>query len=97
MAAGTCDGHLAGRSGRGPRGRPADAIATRHVLVDGLRAVPPRQRAVLVLRFLEGLDVAATAEVLGCSAGTVKSQTAHGLAALRAALGDALDDLRPAG
>ena len=76
---------------------PADSIVTRHVLVDGLRAVPPRQRAVLVLRFLEGLDVAATAEVLGCSTGTVKSQTAHGLDALRAALGDALDDLRPAG
>jgi RNA polymerase sigma-70 factor (sigma-E family) len=75
----------------------ADGVTTRHVLVDGLRAVPPRQRAVLVLRFLEGLDVASTAEVLGCSAGTVKSQTAHGLAALRAALGDALDDLRPAG
>jgi RNA polymerase sigma-70 factor (sigma-E family) len=76
---------------------PADGVVTRHVLVDGLRAVPPRQRAVLVLRFLEGLDVAATAEVLGCSTGTVKSQTAHGLTALRAALGDALDDLRPAG
>jgi len=76
---------------------PADGVATRYVLVDGLAAVPPRQRAVLVLRFLEGLDVAATAEVLGCSAGTVKSQTAHGLAALRLALGDALDDLRPAG
>jgi len=76
---------------------PAEGVATRHVLVDGLRGVPPRQRAVLVLRFLEGLDVAATAEVLGCSAGTVKSQTAHGLSALRTALGDALDDLRPAG
>lgn len=76
---------------------PADGVVTRHVLVDGLRGIPPRQRAVLVLRFLEGLDVAATAEVLGCSAGTVKSQTAHGLAALRGVLGDALDDLRPAG
>jgi RNA polymerase sigma-70 factor (sigma-E family) len=75
----------------------ADAVATRHVLVDGLRAVPPRQRAVLVLRYLEGLDIAGTAAALGCTEGTVKSQTAHGLAALRATLGDALDDLRQAG
>jgi RNA polymerase sigma-70 factor (sigma-E family) len=75
----------------------SDAVTTRHVLVDGLRAVPPRQRAVLVLRYLDGLDVAGTAAALGCSEGTVKSQTAHGLAALRTVLGDALDDLRPAG
>ena len=72
-------------------------VTVRHVLVDALRTVPPRQRAVLVLRFLDGLDVAGTAAALGCSEGTVKSQTSHGLTALRSALGGALDDLRPAG
>ncbi|GAA3460757.1 MULTISPECIES: SigE family RNA polymerase sigma factor [Saccharothrix] len=77
-------------------GEVADSVATRETLVAGLRRVPPRQRAVLVLRFLEGLDVSATAEALGCSEGTVKSQTSRGLEALREALGDAIDDLRPA-
>jgi RNA polymerase sigma-70 factor (sigma-E family) len=76
---------------------PTDQVATRHTLVDALRQLPPRQRAVLVLRFLEGMDVAATARAMGCREGTVKSQTAHGLAALRTVLGSALDDLRPTG
>jgi RNA polymerase sigma-70 factor (sigma-E family) len=76
---------------------PTDRVATRHTLVDALRQLPPRQRAVLVLRFLEGMDVAATARAMGCREGTVKSQTAHGLAALRTVLGTALDDLRPTG
>lgn len=79
-----------------PDGEVGDVVATRSALLDGLRRVPPRQRAVLVLRYLEGLDVAATAEALKCSEGTVKSQTARGLAALRGVLGDTLDDLRPA-
>ena len=48
-----------------------------------LRAVPPRQRATLVLRFYCDLSIEQTAEALGCSAGTVKSQTARGLASLR--------------
>ncbi|WP_018350047.1 SigE family RNA polymerase sigma factor [Longispora albida] len=75
-----------------PPERPAgpddgDLLATRLAVVEALRTVPRRQRAVLVCRFYEGMDVAETAEVLRCSQGTVKSQTAKGLAALRAALG----------
>lgn len=55
----------------------------RDVLVAALRRIPPRQRAVLVLRYWEDLSVEETARLLGCAAGTVKSQAARGLAALR--------------
>jgi RNA polymerase sigma-70 factor (sigma-E family) len=48
-----------------------------------IAALPTRQRAVLVLRYYCDLDVEHSAEVLGCSAGTVKSQTARALASLR--------------
>ena len=68
----------------------ADSSTTDHdALLDlraALTAVPPRQRATLVLRFFCDLTVEQTARVLGCSAGTVKSQTAKGLAALRRSL-----------
>jgi DNA-directed RNA polymerase specialized sigma24 family protein len=53
---------------------------------EALAAVPPRQRAVLVLRFWADLSVEQTAEALGCSTGNVKSQTARGLVTLREAL-----------
>jgi RNA polymerase sigma-70 factor (sigma-E family) len=52
-----------------------------------LAGLPPRQRATLVLRFYCDLPVEQTARELGCTPGTVKSQTAKGLAALRGALG----------
>ncbi|WP_239168908.1 SigE family RNA polymerase sigma factor [Paractinoplanes deccanensis] len=51
-----------------------------------LGELPPRMRAVVVLRFFHELDVAETAAAMGCSTGTVKSQTARALDKLRAAL-----------
>jgi RNA polymerase sigma-70 factor (sigma-E family) len=52
-----------------------------------LAELPPRQRAVIVLRYLLDLDVQATSRALDCSEGTVKSQTSHALAKLRERLG----------
>jgi RNA polymerase sigma factor (sigma-70 family) len=49
-----------------------------------LARVSRQQRAILVLRFLEDLSVAETAELLKCSAATVKTQTARAIAVLRA-------------
>ncbi|GAA3466517.1 SigE family RNA polymerase sigma factor [Nonomuraea roseola] len=72
-----------------PPERSAHATDTdlRHVLMEALRALPPRQRAVIVLRYWEDLSETQTAEVLGCAVGTVKSQTSKAMAKLRSALG----------
>lgn len=52
-----------------------------------IAALPPGQRAALVLRFYCDLNVEQSAQILGCSQGNVKSQTARALAALRRAYG----------
>jgi RNA polymerase sigma-70 factor (sigma-E family) len=66
----------------------SSVIADRALVQDAMKLVPPGQRAALVLRFFEGLDVTQTASALQCSEGNVKSQTARGLAALKRALRD---------
>jgi RNA polymerase sigma-70 factor (sigma-E family) len=63
---------------------PAVEVETRLVLAQALSRLTPRQRAVLVLRFYEDQSEAQTAALLGCAVGTVKSQTRHALARLRA-------------
>ncbi|MCU1589599.1 MAG: hypothetical protein JWP11_855 [Frankiales bacterium] len=67
--------------------RPPESVTTavdgRDELLQALGALPPRQRAVLLLRYWLDMAEADVARELGCSVGTVKSQAARGLARLR--------------
>lgn len=64
--------------------------SSRPTVVAALAQLPPRQRAVVVLRYYEDLGVAEVASALGCSEGTVKSQTSDALRKLRTLLGEAV-------
>jgi RNA polymerase sigma-70 factor (sigma-E family) len=63
--------------------------ADRDALWQLVAALPARQRAALVLRYYEDLDDAAIAEILGCSAVTVRTHVMRGIATLRAKVGPA--------
>lgn len=65
-----------------------DAALARMGLIAALRRLPEGQREVVVLRFAEDLSEAQTADLLGCSVGTVKSQTSRALRALRQVLAE---------
>ncbi|WP_260478906.1 SigE family RNA polymerase sigma factor [Kibdelosporangium aridum] len=73
---------------------PENEVVTRDEVVRALGVLPERMRAVLVLRFYDDLSEADTAAAMGCSVGTVKSQTSRGLDRLREVLDESLGSKR---
>jgi RNA polymerase sigma-70 factor (sigma-E family) len=64
-------------------GTGVGSIGEHDALAAALSQLPQRQRAVVVLRYCEDMSVEEVADILGCSAGTVKSQASRGLDKLR--------------
>lgn len=78
------DGRAVSTAASSSTGRDvAEDVSARAALMAALAGLPPRQRACVVLRYFEDLSIPETAMVLGCSEGTVKSQTSRALASLR--------------
>lgn len=77
---------LAGENAPEPVGPPIDGPEDRMLLWPHVRALPPRQRAVIVLRYYEQLSEAEIADALACSRGNVKSTAHRALRNLRTAL-----------
>jgi RNA polymerase sigma-70 factor (sigma-E family) len=69
-----------------PRSDEAAAVDSRDELLQALRALAPRQRAVIVLRYFDDASEAEIADALGITTGSVKTHASRGLAALRTLL-----------
>jgi RNA polymerase sigma-70 factor (sigma-E family) len=67
--------------------------ALRLALLQALRELPPKDRAVVVLRYWEDRSVEETAEAMNVSSAAVRSRSSRALAKLRARLGDSLTEL----
>jgi RNA polymerase sigma-70 factor (sigma-E family) len=82
--------HSAGQAGAYPadfvEADVSDEVVNRAELIEALQSLSARQRATVVLRFLEGLSERETAATLRCSLGTVKSQTSRALIKLKSVL-----------
>ena len=81
------------RAAPGINATAADPAELRLVVLDALRALPPKPRSMIILRYWEDLSVEETAALLGCSTGNVKSQCSRSLAKLRELLGDRFTEL----
>jgi RNA polymerase sigma-70 factor (sigma-E family) len=84
---------------RGGGADPADLVGDRDELDRAIAALPPQQRAVLVLRHYAGYEDAAIADVIGCTQASVRAYASKGAAALRSVLRapDRTDDLHRSG
>ncbi|MFE6664237.1 SigE family RNA polymerase sigma factor [Streptomyces sp. NPDC057697] len=88
-------------TGERPTGNVPDSVAPgpdaalRLTLLDALGQLPPRDRAVLLLRYWEDRSIEETARMLRLSSGAVRSQGTRALNRVRALLGDSLSDLVP--
>lgn len=80
-----------------PSGDATAEIVERDEVWELVQSLAPRQRAAVVLRFYEDLSEVETAEALGCSVGTVKSQTSRALKTLRTRMAGAQLSSAPAG